>query len=982
MTTTRISPADWPEAVADTDGHQLWVAGPGTGKTTFIAQRVAHLIDERGIPPAEVLVLTFSRRGASRLRRHIDQRVQTTTSGLHASTFHSLAYRMLEAHGAVGLGWTSMPELLTGPEQVALVAELLASEDPSRWPRAFAPLLTTQTFAEEVADFLLRSQEHLLTAAELTVRVTTRGDWRGLDRFRARYLAVLAERDRIDYGTLQSAAIDALAQDSVRSSLQTFRYILVDEYQDTTAAQARLLELLSIGNLTGVADPLQSIFSFRGAELGNVAEFGTRFAPARRFELTQSFRVPAAILDGAMALVAGHDDAPDVTPAPGDGRLERYVFHQQSQEAEWIAAEVERLHLLEDIPYRNIAVLVRSKRRFLPELSRALGRRGIPHDSPDSRLADHPAVRIVFDIARASILEGPGGDNPGGQAELDRIMRRLLLGPLFGLPLGQERELTRQRRRTGEPWSNLLRDHLPRAEALADLLADPAWAVDRPAADGFWHLWTALPQFVDIVGDPSRDDDRRAWSSLSQALGRQRDRDPSLHLAGYVKLADEDDFEATPLLSYRSGSVDQITLTTLHQSKGLEFDVVFIADAVEGVFPDLRRGRSLLEPRLLSRHQPADPAEAARLRLDEERRLAYTATTRAARRVVWTATKAGIDEAERRPSRFLNALGRAEPGLPDVDEREPVTPLEAEAFLRRLLADATAPAGRRLAAAGVLAAGSLRDPTWFSMVREQGSDQGIVDQPLTLSPSQATAYDACPRRYAFERRLRMGAEFGRYATFGSLIHDVLEYAERAAIARGDRRSTIDDALEELGARFDDYDFDAGTRRRAWYRRAVKLLVDLYDNWIRPGAEAVLLEHDLHLEIGGVPWRGRADRIERTADGTLRIVDYKTSSSSPAIKEAAESIQLAFYLAAARQDPSVQELGECAEAEFWYPLSKNKTKWFALDTDRVDDVLDTMRDIASGIASEDWTPRLGKGCERCAFRWVCPLWPEGQEAFVR
>ncbi|MDH3307725.1 MAG: ATP-dependent helicase [Acidimicrobiia bacterium] len=989
----RVEPADWAEILADVDRPQLIVAGPGTGKTTFLARRAAHLMDDLGVEPSSLLILTFSRRGAARLRRRIDESVARSTSGLHASTFHSLAFRLLETHAEAALGWEAMPSLLTSPEQVALVAELLELEDRSGWPRPFAPLLTTRSFAEEVADFIMRSQEHLLDDRDLADRVAERGDWRGLDRFRRLYLDTLVARSRIDYGTLQAQAVRALADAAVQAAVtQRYRYVLVDEYQDTTPAQARLLELLVAGHrhITAAADPMQSIYSFRGAEPGNVAQFADRFCdgdgtPARRYELAHSFRVPASILEAATALVAGSADRPNVSPAPHTGRLEAYVFHQQSQEAEWIAAQVQQLHVTEGTPYREMAVLVRSKRRFLPELSRALDRRSIPHESPDSRMADHPAVRIIFDLVTVAVLEGPGA-SPGGRAEADRAVRRLLLGPLLAVALGTERELIRDRRRTDDHWATVLTRHLPDLQEIAELLARPAWTVDRSAADAFWHLWSTVPQFAPLALDPAMADFRRAWSSLSQALNRQHERDPDQTLATYVLVADQDDFEATPLLSYRDEPHDRLTLTTLHQAKGLEFQVAFIADAVEGVFPDLRRSRSLLQPRLLSHHQPSDPGEAALFRLAEERRLAYTAMTRASRRVVWTATKAGIDEAERRPSRFIAAVYPGEPGLPESDDgRSPVTPFEAESHLRRTLADPLAGAGKRLAAAHMLVenpARRLRDPRAFSMVRERGRDTGLIGDHLTLSPSQATSYDACPRRYAFERRLRVTSEFGRYATFGSLIHDVLERAERQAIEHGAPRSTIDEALELLERLFDEYDFEGGARRIAWYQRAIRLLVDLYDHWIRPDARAVLVEHDLEMDIDGIRWRGRADRIEQTPAGELRVVDYKTSGSAPSKQDAAVSIQLAFYLAAAKADPRVTGIGPPTEAEFWYPAAKRATKWLALDAAKLDDVLDTMRDIADGIAAEDWTPRLGAGCDRCTVRWVCPLWPEGREAFVR
>jgi superfamily I DNA/RNA helicase/RecB family exonuclease len=990
----RIDPDDWEDALAGTDGPQIVVAGPGTGKTEFLIRRAVELTVRRNVPADRIAILTFSRRAASDLRRRVGERLARSTTEIPTSTFHSLAFRLLELHGRERFGWEDMPSLLTGPEQVAIVSELLSSEDPSRWPVLFRPLLGSITFAEEVADFIMRSREHLHDDAAIRALASERDDWRALPDFVIRYSTELRQRNRLDYGSLQSLAVDLLEDPGVQGQVaEQFQYFLVDEYQDTTAAQSEMLVRLTATrrNLTVAADPYQSVFSFRGAELHNVVEFPNRFTdiegrPARRLVLTTSFRVPEEILSAAVRLTSGGDlpgGAGPVVPAEHSGRVEIRRFRQQSEEAEWIATEVERLQVEESIQLDRIAVLVRSKRRFLPELSRALERRSILHDLPDARLVDHPAIRLVFDVVLAAQPDGP---------DTDRAVRRLLLGPLIGVPLSVEREAYRLRLRTGRPWPDILRTNIPGAAALADKLDDSRWAMAGSAADGFWALWDSLPQFDTFVHDPNRSDWRAALAAFAQVLGRQQHRDPELNLWTYVALAEREDFEATPLLRHTGTRDDRLTLTTLHQSKGLSFDIVIIADAVEGVLPDMRRRRSILQTRLLSPHQDPDPHAARRFRLQEEMRLAYTAMTRAAHRVVWTATDAGSDDPQRRPSRFLGALGvetfqateDTESAL-DSEHRLPVTPGEAEAHLRRMVVDPLVPASRRLAAVAVLHLRPnpvIRPVDEFAGTRLRGSDTGIVGPDIRLSPSQAESYATCPRQYALSRRLDAAGETGPYASFGKLIHDVLESTERQAAALGRTHGSIEQALDLLERRFDEADFGPQARRDAWHKRAERLLRDMYGAWIRPGAVPVLLEHDLEAQVDGVPWRGRADRIERTSSGEIRVVDYKTSKSPKTAAEAAVSLQLAFYLMAARQDPATAGLGRVTEAEFWYPLANRKQRWVAFDPSRLDEVIETMAEIGQGITAEDWTPVVSTGCTRCPVRIVCPAWPEGRESFTR
>ncbi|MBU1492659.1 MAG: ATP-dependent helicase, partial [Actinobacteria bacterium] len=944
-TETRVDPDGWDTAIAATDGPQLVVAGPGAGKTEFLVRRALHLIDG-GVHPEQILMLSFSRRGAADLRRRVAEGLDRSLTTIPASTFHSLAFRLLEAYGVGGAGPGKVPALLTGPEQTGLVAELLADEAPGDWPVLYRGLLPTAGFADEVADFVLRCREQLIDPIQLAERASGRPQWRALPAFLERYLAELRSRGRIDYGSLQAEAVDLLDAPSIREAVaEQHPYVLVDEYQDTTVAQAQLLERLtrSRRNLTVAGDPYQSIYSFRGTAITNIAEFPEAFrgldgTPGRRLVLTTSFRVPAEILEAAVRVTAGGDlpgAAGPVVPAKGRGSVEVYRFDQLTHEAEWIASEIQRVHLRDGIPYRNMAVLVRSTRHMLPELSRALERRGVPHDPPDTRLADHPAVRLVLDCVRAAT-----GTDRGG------AVKRLLLGPLVGLPLSAMRDIQRDQIRTGDPWSEVVRRSVPGGEALAGIIDDPTWADSAPAAEGFWHLWSTLPQLAAAATDPARVRERAAWSSLAQVLGRLGERDPAATLSDYLRWSESEDFEATPLLEYRSGRDDRLTLTTLHQAKGLGWDLVFIADAREGVFPDLRARESLLGSRHLSGSQPEDPAASARARLQEEMRLAYTAMCRAATRVVWTCTTSGWEDGRGVPSRFLSLVSGRDAGslTSPAAPGDPATPLEAEAWLRRMVRDPAETAPRRLAALGALTGPGewrRREAAAFAGMARRGPDTGLVPAGVSLSPSQAESYLTCPRLYAFRRWLHVDGGGSVYLDFGSLIHGVLEETERAALERGDRHGTLDEALAALDGGFDPAAFGGNPWAAAWHAKATRVLTHLYEAW-PGGGRVAAVEYPVEMEVAGTRWRGRIDRVEveeqETSGPLLRVVDYKTGTSMPTVAEAGRSVQLGFYMIAAREDPHLAGLGCPGAAELWFPAARSvSVTTRALDTGRLDEV---------------------------------------------
>jgi RecB family exonuclease len=550
---------------------------------------------------------------------------------------------------------------------------------------------------------------------------------------------------------------------------------------------------------------------------------------------------------------------------------------------------------------------------------------------------------------------------------------------LIGSSLGREREIVRRRRQSSASWLDVIAVELPEHTGLLGLLRDPSWAVSEPAVDGFWHLWTHMDELDRLVLDPSRADWRLAFTSFSQVLERQAERDPTVTLEQVFVFADEEGIESIPLLPYRADR-QQVTLTTLHQAKGLEFDTVYIANAVEGVFPDLRRGRRMLRPELLSPERTTNPEAQHLFQIQEEMRLAYTAMTRARSKVVWTATSAGVDQGENRPSRFL--LAAAEPGStlgrPVEVDAPPISLSEAEVTLRRAVLDPEAPVHERLTAVQLLA--RPPQPWWnpmaFAGVPAPGPDRPILGDSIRLSPSQAESYDTCPRRYALERRLRLSDTFSPHAELGTLVHEALERAEKEVVGTGRHHAELDDALRHLDEVWETADFGSPQLDDAWLAHARDTIVRLYESWPSDG-EPIGLEKSVRAEVGGIEWVGVIDRLERSEKG-LRVIDYKTSKNPPKVPDAKKSIQLAFYTAAVEEETGEDVIG----AEMWFPRvdSKSVTKR-SLDLDKLAEVVERMETVSAGVVAEEWAPRVNEYCHRCDFRLSCPAWTEGKGAYL-
>ena len=994
-----VSPEDWPGLVARVEGTQLVIGGPGTGKTELLARRVAHLINSGVAPSDGVLALTFSRETASDLRTRITSRARRSFGELSVGTFHGFARAVVEEHSRMLVGSAHPPMVLTTPEQIRFVRETLAEESPGDWPLLYRRMLGTRTLAEELADFMLRCGERRVTPEELAAQALTRPAWAALPGFYQRYLERLRREGKTDYTGLLLLCNRALGVTDIgKATAARFPFVLADELQEATVVQTEILKKLVGGgcHLTAVADPNQTSFSFRGAERSSVQSFPSDFAAIGRttpevFRLDASFRVPAEVLAPAGELFTTDPYPP--SPASHAGKVDLFLFDQETTELDWIATEIKRLRLVEQIPYPEIAVLTRTS-HLLAGVSRALDREGVPHARPGARLIDHPAVRLVLDLAWVAKVDVP---DPHSQPEwllesVDRTVEGALLGPLFSLTQGRVRELRAIRRSDGQRWSEVLAANLAGGQALSRFLSDSSWAETAPATRGFWTLWHGVPQFSHLVESDRLADYRNTLTSFAQTLGRLAERSPGTSLLDYRSLTLEGDLEASPLLPVHTPAEGRLTISTIHQAKGRQFEVVFIAGATEGVFPDTRPYHSLLEGQFLSR-QDLDYIGLTRLQLEEERSLAYTAMTRASRRVVWTATSPDLNEARRTVSRFMFALARrARRSLGGPDSRpasSPVGRLETESYLRRMQRDIHEAIPRRLAAARVLARPPRRNlwDAWsFPGVRPPGPDTGLIGGRHVMSTSQAEAYQACPRRYALEARLRLDpADDNPYLRFGSLMHTVLERSVQRSSQRGIAGLDLPDALRELEARLAEMDFGTPVLNYAWLERGAKLLDQLARRWTGDGAEPIRFEERVRVEMDGIPWSGRIDRVDRLENGRLRVVDYKTSKTPTTLKDAAVSLQLGFYLwALSGREPDSETV---EAAELWFPLCERETSWTrSFDPSNLAEVLQELREIAEAILTERadpqaWPPRPSRDCGRCRVRPLCPAWPEGQGAFA-
>jgi superfamily I DNA/RNA helicase/RecB family exonuclease len=1019
-------------------GPLLVLAGPGTGKTTTIVEAVVERITRRGIDPDRILVLTFSRKAAGELRERITARLHRTTRQPLALTFHSYAYALVRREYV--LAGDQPPRLLSAPEQLLEIRRLLRGEladgagragragstdgtdGTAHWPERLLPALATRGFAEELRDVLMRAAERGLDGRELRRlgRKIGRDDWVAAGEFLDRYAARfdLAPVPAYDYAEIVRIAAALLSREPTRQRERAcYDAVFVDEYQDTDPAQESLLLALAGGGreLIAVGDPDQSIYAFRGADVGALARFPDSFlapdgSPApvvalrtcRRSGpvlLAASRRIARRLPAAQATTISAHRD---LTPLPdaSPGEVRILVADTQAQEAALVADTLRRAHLADGVPWQKMAVLVRSAQRQVPLLRRGLAHAGVPVTvaGDELPLPDEPGVRPLLVLLRcalrpqvldeetaADLLTGPLGqtDNLGL-----RKLRRALDGTPLAVSLSDPAALTMISDRVAAPARRICALLRTARDAIADAgtAEDVLWAIWN--SSGLADRWEQQAEH-----DPAADRDLDAVLALFEAAARFAEDLPPGNPALFLQSLTGQEIAGDTLAAHALRD-DCVRVLTAHRSKGLEWDVVVVAGVQEEVWPDLRLRGSLLGadelaevagPDALAEPQGPDVAAAALAAklLAEERRLFYVAATRARRLLVVTA--AGGDEADQRPSRFLPELAGDDVEIQQAGATTRWLSLPVlVADLRRAAADPSRPLPLRQAAAAQLARlakAGVRgaDPGEWYALRSLSDDGPIVapGERVRLSPSQVESFTRCGLRWLLESAAGAGRpDVLRH--LGTVIH-----AAAVLISAGASERMVASRIDDIWHHLDFGSVWYGYRQRELAERMVRKFLDWHASNPR---DLMATEQALRVRIGQVEITGRVDRLERDEAGRGVIVDLKTGSAAPREEELGRHPQLGVYQLAillgaferlGLTEPGGAELVQVGKAG--YQARARVQRQHALADDPEPGwAKDLVEAVAAGMAGPVFRARVNPGCRTCPVSPCCPVHPDGTQ----
>ena len=673
------------EAVETTRGPLLVLAGAGSGKTRVLTMRIAHMIADEGVRPWQVLAITFTNKAAAEMRERLGAILPDGTRGMWVCTFHAMCVRMLR-EDAEAIGYTSNFTIYDDDDSNRMVKSIMSDLriDQKQFPiRAVRSKISSAKNAMQSAAELESSQN---PADRVAGRV-----YRALD-------VRLAKANAMDFDDLLLKALELLSKhpDVLEKYQDRFQHISVDEYQDTNHVQYAITNLLAAKyrNLMVVGDDDQSIYSWRGADIQNILDFEKDYPDAKTVRLEQNYRSTGHILNAANAVVAHNSrrKAKRLFTEAGDGeKIKLFQASDERDEGRWIGAEIERLHDA-GTSYDDFAVFYRmnSQSRILEDM---LLRAGVPYKIVGgTRFFDRAEVRDVTaylkavcnpndDVSVQRVINTPRrGIGSTSVAKLQQlaanegvsfyaacqqgICEAGLFSPKVRQALGDFCDVIESGRRVSGELAQVVDAIVTKAGLIRALEAEHSDEADG-RIENIKEFMGVAAEFdethEDVTSTLESLEQLRAAGALDAAGGEGTPgagaagadaaagapvpapaTDPALPPVAAEKLPAFLEWLALRSdLDSLAGQSSAVTMMTVHAAKGLEFPVVFVAGMEEGIFPHTTFGDS-------------DPAK-----LEEERRLAYVAITRARKKLYLTyaATRRTFGSTQANPpSRFVREI--------------------------------------------------------------------------------------------------------------------------------------------------------------------------------------------------------------------------------------------------------------------------------------------------------------------------------------
>jgi len=951
------------EAITHKQGPLLIIAGAGTGKTTVITRRIAWLLSEGLCKTDEILALTFTDKAARQMLERVDVLVPYGYTDIWISTFHAFGDRLLRENALV-TGINPDFKVLTRPEAAVFFREHLFEfglsyyrplSEPTRFIEAMISLFNRAKDEDISAhEYIAFAQELMLKAKESPQDLALEEEAQQqmeLAQAYAKYQELLVKEGLVDFGNQFYLALGLLRQHPLvlKKYQKQFKYILVDEFQDTNFTQFQIVKLLAgdTKNITVVADDDQCIYRWRGAAYSNVLNFMDSFPEAKKVSLIQNYRSTQVLLDSAYQLIQNNNperfevkaniNKKLVATNAGGSAPQHLHFDTNSSEADWVAQSIKDKIKSGDYKYRDFAILVRSNSDAQPYLQ-ALNMQDIPWQfSGNQGLYSREEVKVCISFLRVVANQSDSlnmyylASSEIYKLDLEDLTlcmhyarrRNKSLYSVFS-----DLETIEELGRVSEPFrakiSNILADiqkflNLSRQETTGRLL---------------YSFLTETGYLKKLTREQSQENETKI-QNIAKFFNIVRDfelvarEDRVLNFTNYLNLLIEagDD----PSTVEADLDTDAVNVLTIHKAKGLEFRVVFLVSLVGGRFPVNRRSQPIELPDPLIK----EILPQGDFHLQEERRLFYVGMTRAKESLFFASASDYGGKRSRRISQFvIEALGK------EVVEKEKIKTAAREAIERF--------APRKEA-------------------KKAKIEELPQDKIINLSYYQIDDYLTCPLKYKYVNILRVPIMEHHTVLYGRAMHDaVCKYFQHRILGK---HMQLQELLSVFKESFDPQGFLAVEHQEERARVGTEALIRFYNSEEAKKSKPKFIEKDFSFIFENNKIAGRFDRVDDEEDEAV-IIDFKTSEISKqadADKRTKQSMQLELYALAYKNIEG--KLPKRVELHF---LESGLIGSAVVREKDLEKLIDKIKEVASGIRKQSFvaTPAY-MACTYCAYIQVCP-----------
>ena len=955
------------KAVTHKQGPLLIIAGAGTGKTKVITQRIAYLISLKLARPEEILAVTFTEKAANEMEERVDLLVPYSYSFVEISTFNSFGERVLRDYG-IELGFSPDFKLLDDVEQAIFFRKHLF-DFPLDYYR---PLSFPTKHIQELLDSIkrlkqedIKPEEYLGYSQTLLKKASNEAEKEEalkhleLARVYTKYQELLKSEGMIDFEDQVLLVVELFRKrpSILRQFQEKYKYILVDEFQDTNYIQFELLKLLAARhrNLTVCGDDDQSIFRFRGASLSNIHSFRKVYPDYKKVVLNVNYRSTQDILDSAYQLIIKnnpnrleYEEEIDKKLKSQDGsrgkRIFRLPFDTLSQEADEVAQTIlERAK--EGYKFGEIAILVRRNADADPFL-RALNMKEIPFRFSGSRgLYSQDEVKILVSFIKSLT------DFEDSASLFYLALSEVYKADPYDLTLitnyAQKKNLPLHRvfKKIHEGQSPVEISDSSAAKVkkiFQDLLDFVQLSSSQNAGRVIYAFLEKTGYLKSLVEQKSLQAELkikniRIFFDKVKDFSELTDDDSIFSFAQYLDILQQ--VGDNPSTAEAELEQDAVNVLTFHKAKGLEFDIVFMVSLIADRFPGRERKEKVPVPDgILKDKVPKGKnygeEEKDKISLQEERRLFYVGMTRARKLLYLTwARDYGLKRLKKVSPFVLEAFDLAK--MPDE-------------FLKTSAIEEI----RRYAE-------PVSKPEVIPAVRERGA--------LSLSYFQVEDYLTCPLKYRYRHIMRIPVLPHHNLVFGRVLHNTIHFYLRERMSG--KRMTEKELLKEYEERWINEGFLSREHEEMRKKAGEKALLQFYRREETSGKIPGFLEKNFRWQLDDIKFIGRWDRIDYSEEGAV-IIDFKATEvkdQKEADRKTKDSLQMDLYALSFNKTQDVPLL----ETRLYF-LESNIVGHAQKKEKELERAVEKIREIKAGLLSQDFRAKPDwHNCSYCEFRTICP-----------